>query len=105
MPSAEMAGHARTGDDARVERAGDTLRFGGALLRAQCAALWRQALPLLRGARRFALQDVTGADSAGIALLAELAARADHGVTLDDEPDALRVLRAAYRLGPALAFA
>jgi len=38
-------------------------------------------------------------------LLAELAARADHGVTFDGEPDALRLLRAAYRLGPTLAFA
>lgn len=95
MPSTEAA----------VERSGDTLSFSGALLRAHCAALWRQSLPLLPGARRFALMDVTQADSAGIALLAELAARADEGVALDGEPAELRALRAAYRLGPALAFA
>ena len=35
MPSAE----------ARIERSGETLRFAGALHRAGCAALWRQALP------------------------------------------------------------
>ena len=95
MPSTEAA----------VERSGDTLRFSGPLLRAHCAALWRQALPLLAGTRRFALMDVTRADSAGVALLAELAARAGDGIVLDGEPDALRALRDAYRLGPALAFA
>ena len=105
MPSADVAGHAGAVVDARVERNGETLRFSGALLRAGCAALWRQSLPLLPGVRRFDLQGVTGADSAGVALLAELAARADHGVTFDGEPDALRLLRAAYRLGPTLAFA
>lgn len=99
MPSAEEVRHAS------VERNGETLRFGGALLRAGCATLWRQSLPLLPGVRRFDLQDVTGADSTGVALLAELAARTDHGVTFDGEPDGLRLLRAAYRLGPALAFA
>ena len=66
MPSAE----------ARIERSGETLRFAGALHRAGCAALWRQALPLLAGVRRFDLSAVEHADSAGIALLAELAGRA-----------------------------
>jgi len=93
------------GTEAAVERAGETLRFTGALLRAHCAALWRQALPLLPGVRRFALDGVSRADSAGIALLAELAARAGDGIALDGEPDELRALRAAYRLEPALAFA
>jgi phospholipid transport system transporter-binding protein len=100
-----MAGQARAEDDASVERTGETLHFSGELLRAGCAALWRQSLPLLPGVRRFALEDVTAADSAGVALLAELAARADDGVTFNGEPDGLRLLRAAYRLGPALAFA
>ena len=104
MPSAEVAGHAGA-DGASVERNGNALRFSGALLRAGCTALWRQSLPLLPGVRRFALGDVTQADSAGVALLAELAARSDDGITLDDEPAALRMLRAAYRLGPTLAFA
>ena len=105
MPSAEVAGRPRAVDDARVERDGETLRFSGALLRAGCAALWRQSLPLLPGVRRFVLEDVTAVDSAGVALLAELAARADHGVTFDGAPEGLRLLRAAYRLGPTLAFA
>ena len=105
MPSAEVGARPRAVDDASVERDGDTLRFRGALLRAGCAALWRQSLPLVPGVRRFVLEEVTGADSAGVALLAELAARTGHGVTFDGEPDGLRLLRAAYRLGPTLAFA
>jgi len=95
MPSTEAA----------VERSGETLCFSGALVRAHCASLWRQSLPLLSGARRFALEAVTQADSAGIALLAELASRADAAVVLDGEPGEMRALRTAYRLGPALAFA
>ncbi len=105
MPSTEAAVEEAAVEEAAVERIGDVLRFRGALVRAHCAALWRQSLPLLPGARRFALEAVTRADSAGIALLAELAARADDGIAFDGEPGEMRALRAAYRLGPTLGFA
>ena len=55
--------------------------------------------------RRFDLQAVTRIDSAGLALLAELAARAGGGITVDGTPAGLAELRAAYRLDPALGFA
>jgi phospholipid transport system transporter-binding protein len=48
---------------------------------------------------------VTRVDSAGVALLAELAARAGTAVAIDGMPPGLAELRAAYRLTPALAFA
>ena len=96
MPVAEPAG---------VERTGETLRFTGALLRGEAAGLWRHALPLLAGARRFDLAAVTRVDSAGVALLAELAARAGAGVAIDGTPAGLAELRAAYRLPPDLGFA
>jgi phospholipid transport system transporter-binding protein len=89
---------------ARVTRDGEALRFAGALVREAVPALWRQALPLLDGVRRLELGDVARVDSAGVALLAELAARA--GVTaVDGAPQGLPELRAAYRLAPSLAFA
>ena len=106
MPSADAApaGAAPAGA-AGVTRAGDALRFAGALVREQVPALWRAALPLLDGAKRF---DVTGAgrvDSAGVALLAELAARAGGGIAVEGQPPGLADLRAAYRLNADLSFA
>ena len=89
---------------AAVERDGDGLSFAGALLRADVAALWRQATPQLQGIRRFDLNAVTRVDSAGVALLAELADRCG-GVIVDGAPAGLAELRAAYRLTPALGFA
>jgi phospholipid transport system transporter-binding protein len=105
MPSTEAAVEEAAVEQAAVERNGDVLRFSGALVRAHCASLWRQSLPLLPGVRRFGLEAVTRADSAGIALLAELAARADDGISFDGEPGEMRALRTAYRLGPTLEFA
>lgn len=99
MPGAEPA-PAR----ASVERCGDGLRFVGAMTRAQIAALWRQAMPQLEGVHRFDLVAVSGVDSAGVALLAELAARCG-AVAIDGVPPGLAELRAAYRLAPALTFA
>jgi phospholipid transport system transporter-binding protein len=96
MPAAEPA---------TVERAGETLRFAGARLRGDVAALWRRALSQVGGADRFDLAAVTRVDSAGVALLAELAARAGTAVAIDGMPPGLAELRAAYRLTPALAFA
>ncbi len=87
----------------RVVREGDALRFEGALLREVVPALWRQALPLLAGARRLDLRAVPRVDSAGVAFLAELAARAD-APAVEGAPEGLEALRMAYRLSPGLAF-
>lgn len=88
-----------------VTRDGEALRFAGALVRERVPALWRQALPLLAGVARFDLSAVDRVDSAGVALLAELAARAGGGVAVAGEPAGLAELRAAYRLQPDLAYA
>lgn len=96
MPSAEPA---------TVERGGDTLRFAGALLRHDSAGLWRRALPQVDGVRRFDLAAVARVDSAGVALLAELAERAGGDIAISGDPPGLTALRTAYRLTPGLAFA
>lgn len=90
--------------NAGLRRDGDALVFTGALLRDDVAGLWRQA-STLDGVRRFDLQAVARIDSAGLALLAELAARAGGGIAVDGTPAGLAELRAAYRLDPALGFA
>lgn len=92
------------GKAASVRRDGDALVFAGALTRDACAALWRQAAAQTDGVRRLDLRAVTGLDSAGLALLAELAARCG-GVAVVGEAPRLAELRAAYRLGPDLAYA
>ena len=99
MPSADP-----TSVGAFVERTGDALRFAGALLRADVATLWQQAIPQQDGVHRFDLDAVSHVDSAGVALLAELADRCG-GVQIDGLPAGLAELRAAYRLTPALGFA
>lgn len=95
MPSAEAVS---------LQRDADTLRFSGELLTASIAGAWSRALPMLAGVRRFDVAAVTHVDSAGIALLSELAERAG-GVTIDGDPPGLSALRAAYRLTPALGYA
>jgi len=80
------------------------LRFAGALTRDAVAPLWPQATRLLDGVRAFDLNDVPRVDSAGVALLAELAARVGPPLNLQGEPSGFRALCAAYRLGPTLAF-
>lgn len=87
-----------------MERVGDTLRFAGALLRHDTAGLWQRALPQLDGVRRFDLVAVARVDSAGVALLAELAARAGGDIAITGDPPGLTALRTAYRLTPGLAF-
>jgi len=91
--------------DASVRRDGDALQFSGALDRPVVAALWSQALPLAGGVSRFDLTQVGHVDSAGLALLAELATRAGAAVTVAGNPSNLAELRAAYRLAPDLTFA
>lgn len=90
----------------QVRRDGDALIFSGALLRGGVTALWKQ-IGAPTGVRRLDLRAVERLDSAGLALLAELAARAGAGadVAIDGEPAGLAELRAAYRLTPNLAFA
>ena len=92
-------------DALQVTRDGDTLVFSGALSRDAIAAAWSRALAQVAGVRRFSLEGVPAVDSAGLALLAELAARAGGGVTVVGPPRGLAELRSAYRLGPTLAFA
>lgn len=86
-----------------MRRDGDALVFTGALTRDAVPALWAGATPALDGVRRFELSAVEQLDSAGLALLAELAERAG-GVTVTGEPRGLPELRRAYRLSPALSF-
>ena len=95
MPSAEAV---------RLQRDADTLRVSGELLTPHIRDAWTRALPMLGGVRRFDVTGVTQVDSAGIALLAELAQRAG-GVAIEGDPAGLSALRAAYRLTPALDYA
>ena len=88
-----------------VARDGDTLVMTGALLRPSVAAAWARALPQVAGVRRIDVTQVASVDSAGLAFLAELAARAGDRVAISGQPAGLAELRAAYRLDDALAFA
>ena len=83
---------------------GARLVFSGALDRPACAAVWKQVQPLLGGVQLFDLEAISRVDSAGLALLAELASR-QPGASLLGSPPGLDELRAAYRLDHRLAFA
>ena len=108
------------GAAATVCRDADSLVFRGVLARVAVAGLWRQVQPLRAGIARLDLTSVTLVDSAGVALLAELAngSAADGGrangspaqhpvtpITVIGTPPGLAELRAAYRLDDGLAFA
>ena len=99
MPNADASA------SARVERTGTSLRFAGALTRAHVADAWRRACKQLDGIDAFDLSAVDRVDSAGVALLAELATRAGGAVAIAGNPPGLADLRGAYRLTPSLAFA
>jgi phospholipid transport system transporter-binding protein len=88
-----------------LTRTADTLVFSGPLDRGAAARLWPQAQKLLDGVRRFDLTAVSTVDSAGLALLAELAARLGGAVSVGGRPPGLDELRAAYRLQDDLSFA
>lgn len=90
--------------DAGVRADGDALVFTGALDRPAVAALWPAALAAIGQAQRLDLRAVSHVDSAGLALLTELTARRDYAIGLQGDPPGLAELRAAYRLGPSLAF-
>ncbi len=88
-----------------LQRDADDLRFSGDLVvNAITAGTWISALAALGGARRFDLTGVGRVDSAGLALLAEMAQRAG-GVVVEGDPAGLAALRAAYRLTPTLDYA
>ena len=89
---------------ATVVRDGNALVFTGALSREASASAWKQAHSMLGAdVDTFDLRAVERIDSAGLALLAELAGRCD-GVDVLGTPVGLAELRAAYRLDDALAF-
>lgn len=87
-----------------VVREGDALVFTGPLDRAAVPALWTQAAPLAAGIRRFDLAGASSIDSAGLAMLAELAGQG-RGISIEGDPVGLAALRDAYRLDGNLAFA
>lgn len=93
--------------DATVVRRDDALVFSGAIDREAAATLWALALQSLAGAQHIVLTQVTTVDSAGLALLAELAGRlrvAGAEPRIEGEPPGLLELRTAYRLTPGLDF-
>ncbi|NYZ61971.1 STAS domain-containing protein [Luteimonas sp. SJ-16] len=85
-----------------MRRDGDALAVSGVVAAASVPALWAQAAPLRAGATRLDLHAVSAVDSAGLALLAELADAG--GLTVDGSPPGLADLCGAYRLTPALGF-
>ena len=89
---------------ATCTRHDDTLAFTGTLDR-NAATLWPQLQKQVAGVRRFDLTAVDSVDSAGLALLSELAAMAGDGVDIHGRPSGLDELRAAYRLQDDLSFA
>jgi phospholipid transport system transporter-binding protein len=93
--------------NAALRREGDALVLTGALDRAAATALWSQASTSLDGVRTLDLRGVERVDSAGVALLAELAARVRASgaePVLLGAPQGLAELTAAYRLTPQLDF-
>jgi len=89
-----------------VLRDGPALAFSGAIDRDACARLWAQASAQTVGVERVDLTAVTGVDSAGLALLAEVVDRIHPrpNVLLPEGAAGLTELRAAYRLDSGLAF-
>lgn len=93
--------------DTLPRRDGDALVLAGRLDRAGAPALWKQLQPLLEGVRRLDLSAVSGVDSAGLALVAELCERLRHGgtaIALTGVPPELDELRRAYRMEADLGF-
>ena len=89
-------------EPASAQAGGEALRFAGTLVRANVPALWKR-LPPLDGVRTLNLREVVSVDSAGLALLAEVAERA--GVAaVEGAPQGLAELRSAYRLDAGLGF-
>ena len=89
-------------DSAEVIRTGEALRFAGVLSRAHAPGLWKR-MPALEGVTTLDLTAVASVDSAGLALLAEIASKLDNA-TLTGSPAGLAELRSAYRLDAGLGF-
>lgn len=89
---------------ASVRRDGERLVFSGALDRPACTGLWKRLQPLLGEVRTLDLSAASQVDSAGLALLAELAAL-NPGAVVVGAPAGVDELRAAYRLDEALGYA
>ncbi len=90
-----------------LQRDGNVLLASGTFDRAAATALWPQLIALLPGTQQLDLGGVQRLDSAGLALLAEAAARLRAtGIepAVIGTPPGLDELRAAYRLSPALDF-
>lgn len=100
----ERRSGAATHRNADVVRDGDRLVFSGALDRAACAALWKQLQAMPGKVEQLDLNAVVDVDSAGLALLAEIAGRYP-GVDVLGAPAGLDELRTAYRLNPGLGYA
>lgn len=93
--------------EALPRREGDALVLAGRLDRAGAAALWKRLQPLPEGIRRLDLSAVTGVDSAGLALVAELCAQlrgTGAALALTGVPQELDELRHAYRMEADLGF-
>ncbi len=86
---------------------GSRARLAGALDRAAAVALWPQLQTLPAAVSVLDLDAVTRVDSAGVALLAELMARAraaGRTLALHGTPPGFTELSAAYRLNASLDF-
>lgn len=103
MPAAEDATARQRA--ASVTHTGEALRFAGVLSRGNVAGLWKQLPKQLGGIRRLELGEVSALDSAGVALLAEIAARCGGDVAIEGGTEALSSLSSAYRLDATLGFA
>lgn len=86
---------------AQVRRDDGALRIEGLLDRAAVPAVWAGLRSLLSGATAVDVTAVSRVDSAGLALLAELAAG---GLRIVGAPAGLAELSAAYRLDGMLGF-
>ncbi|MNM35116.1 hypothetical protein D3C81_457880 [compost metagenome] len=94
------------GSDATFRVEGDTLHLAGVLDRGAVTELWPRLVRALGPARQLDLQTVERIDSAGLALVSELAdrLRAQGGGNVTGTPAGLQELCAAYRLSPSLDF-
>lgn len=93
--------------NATVQIDGPRACFTGVLDREAVVALWPQLKALPRTVTALELGAVTRLDSAGLALLAELAALArtdGRTLVLNGSPAGFNELSAAYRLAPSLDF-
>ena len=93
--------------DAAVRREGNVLLFSGVLDRAAVTTLWPELSGPVAGITVLDVGNVRRVDSAGVAMLAELAARVratGSAPSLSGSPAGLEELRAAYRLAPPLDF-